>query len=85
MKTTTFLALAALTFAVTVSTPAFSQPTAGAPAGGWQRCVNAGNTPAYCTQRGKDIAAGKIKPDPNFGRGTAKGAPKVVPAKNKQQ
>jgi hypothetical protein len=52
---------------------------AQAPAGGYGRCVAAGNSPAYCADRGRKIAAGLIQPDANFGRG-----PKAAPGSRKR-
>jgi hypothetical protein len=55
-----------------LASPAFAQ----APAGGLQRCINAGNSRAYCEDRGRKLNAGLIKPDANFGRGPAPGTRK---------
>ncbi|MCP3477740.1 hypothetical protein NLM33_47330 (plasmid) [Bradyrhizobium sp. CCGUVB1N3] len=40
-----------------------------APAGGFARCIQAGNSPATCEMRRQQIDAGIIQPDCTYGRG----------------
>jgi|GEM_PF-5320214 len=72
-KALVFGAFAASCFA----TFPLSQVSAQAPAGGFQRCLNAGNTPQYCEERRRQLNNGTIKPDCNFGRGPTR-QPKMV-------
>lgn len=60
----------------------FSEVSAQAPKGGFKRCLKAGNTPAICEQRRRDLDAGLIVPDCNFGNGEFK-APKIIKGKYK--
>jgi hypothetical protein len=55
------------------ATVAFSVP-ASAQRLGIEACVQAGNTRAYCAKRHRDIDAGRVQMDGNFGHGaTARG------------
>lgn len=63
-----------------VATFPLSEVSAQAPKGGFQRCLNAGNTAAQCEERRRQLDAGTLKPDCNYGRGPFR-APRMVKGK----